>query len=269
MNKSDCSALYSLKGKVAVVIGGARDLGFDIAEVLAAAGADTVVTSRRISNAQATAAKLADVHKVNTNAYALEVTDHSDVRSVAIQIAKWRGHIDILFNNAGGGLGLIPTEFFDRPPQHVEQLIKVNLVGLLYCCQEFARPMVEQRYGKIINIASMAGLVGRDRRIYSAEGIAEQPVDYAAAKAGVLGATRDLAAVLGSYGINVNAISPGGFERGQPEEFINAYTEMTPLCRMGRDGFDLKGAALFLASSASDYVSGHNLVVDGGFSVCK
>jgi len=126
--------------------------------------------------------------------------------------------------------------------------------------------MAQQHSGKIINVASVAGLVGRDRRMYDRNGMNQQPVDYAAAKAGVIGMTRDLAAVLAPYGVCVNSISPGGFERGQPEGFVRDYADRTPLGRMGRDGIDIKAAALFLASSASDYITGHNLVVDGGFS---
>jgi NAD(P)-dependent dehydrogenase (short-subunit alcohol dehydrogenase family) len=105
--------------------------------------------------------------------------------------------------------------------------------------------------------------------MYYETGLPEQPIDYAAAKAGLLGATMDLAAILAPMGICVNAISPGGFERGQPEAFIRAYGDRTPLGRMGRDGIDLKGAVLFLASPASDYVTGHNLVVDGGFTTWR
>jgi len=94
-----------------------------------------------------------------------------------------------------------------------------------------------------------------------------QPVDYAAAKAGILGLTVDLAGFLGPSGVHVNAISPGGFGRADtPESFVRDYSDRTPLGRMGRDGLDLKGAILFLASPASDYITGHNLVVDGGFS---
>jgi NAD(P)-dependent dehydrogenase (short-subunit alcohol dehydrogenase family) len=95
----------------------------------------------------------------------------------------------------------------------------------------------------------------------------QQPVDYAAAKAGVIGLTRDLAAFLAPYRIYVNSISPGGFERGQPAGFIRDYSERTALGRMGQDGIDIKGAVLFLASAASDYITGQNLVVDGGFSI--
>jgi len=260
---------FDLRGKVAAIVGGARDLGFDMARTLAAAGADLFITSRVLEHAEKAAARIQSLYGVKAFPHAIEVTKHSEVEAAAREAAGWQGRIDILINNAGGGLGLKPTGFFERRPEHALELINVNLVGVLYCCQEFARSMVERREGKIINIASIAALVGRDRRMYEHEGMIEQSVDYAAAKAGVLGMTRDLAAVLSPHGINVNAISPGGFERGQPATFVAAYSDSTPLGRMGRDGWDLNGAALFLASPASDYVTGQNLVVDGGFSVCK
>lgn len=269
MSSDKPEELFSLKGQVAVVIGGARDLGMVMASALAAAGADIVVTSRTEEHAAQAAAELTRSHGVQSTHFGLDVTCHSDVQRVAERATAWRGRIDVLINNAGGSLGLSPTEFFARRPEHVEKLIAVNLVGLIFSCQEFARPMVERRNGKIINIASIAGLVGRDRRMYGHPEMAEQPVDYAAAKAGVIGVTRDLAAVLAPARINVNAISPGGFERGQPTPFIDAYSDQTPLGRMGRDGFDLQGATLFLASKASEYVTGQNIVVDGGFSTCK
>jgi len=269
MSKSQSENLFDLQGQVAVVIGGARDLGAVMASALANAGADVVVTSRSEEHAAQAADELSRSHGVHALGFALDVACHSDVRRVAERATVWRGRIDVLINNAGGSLGLAPTAFFARRPEHVEQLIAVNLVGLIYSCQEFARPMVERRSGRIINIASIAGIVGRDRRMYEYPGMLEQPVDYAAAKAGVIGVTRDLAAVLAPALVNVNAISPGGFERGQPQAFIDAYNEHTPLRRMGRDGFDLQGATLFLASKASEYVTGQNIVVDGGFSICK
>ena len=101
--------------------------------------------------------------------------------------------------------------------------------------------------------------------MYKEGQLQENMVDYSAAKAGVIGLTREVAATLGSLGVYVNCISPGGFERGQPERFIQLYSAATALRRMGRDGIDMKGPILFLASAASDYVTGHNLVVDGGF----
>ena len=145
--------------------------------------------------------------------------------------------------------------------------------------------MAQRGSGKIINLGSIAGLVGRDRSMYRRNNMNEQPVDYAAAKAGVIGMTRDLAAFLapygvyltktvakelGSRGITCNAVAPGfvptDLTASVPEDLLQVAVERTPLGRMGRDGIDIKGAALFLASSASDYVTGENLVVDGGFS---
>ena len=149
----------------------------------------------------------------------------------------------------------------------MERMIRLNLTGVLRCCQCAGEIMARQESGKIINIASTAGFVGRDRRMYERHGMAGQPIDYAAAKAGVIGMTRDLAALLAPKSVYVNAISPGGFRRNLPDNFARDFADRTPLGRMGRDGVDLKGAVLFLASPASDFVVGHNLVVDGGFSI--
>lgn len=259
--------LFDLHGKVAVVVGAARDLGYDMAEILASAGADLIITSRDQDSAQASADRLKDKYSVKTAAFALDASDYDQVCRFADHSASWQGHVDVLINNAGGGLGLKPTSFLERSPEHIRKLVDVNVVGLLFCCQQIGKKMLAQQSGKIINIASIAGIVGRDRRLYDLEGISDQPIDYAAAKAAVIGATRDLAAFFGPHGICVNAISPGGFERGQPAEFVENYSSRTPLGRMGRDGIDLKGAALFLASPASDYVTGLNVVVDGGYTI--
>ena len=179
----------------------------------------------------------------------------------------WKGRVDVLLNNAGGGSGNSPALLFERDAQDIDQLIRLNLNGVLYCCREVGRGMGRRGEGRIINIASIAGLLGRDRKMYERNGMLGQPIDYAAAKAGVIGLTRDLAALMGPMGVNVNAISPGGFQRDLSEGFVRDFSERTAIGRMGRDGIDLKGAILFLASPASDYVVGHNLVVDGGFEV--
>jgi len=257
---------FRLDGKVAVVTGGARTLGRDMAEALAEAGSHLVITSRDSARAESTAAEIARTFGVEVLPLPLDVREHGQVAEMAARAAAWKGQVDILINNAGGGSGKGPCGLFDRHPEDVIGLISTNLIGTLFCCQEVGRVMAQQGHGKIVNIASMAGLVGRDRRMYQRSGLNQQPVDYAAAKAGVIGMTRDLAAVLAPYGVYVNSISPGGFERGQPEAFVTAYSDRTPLGRMGRDGVDIKAAALFLVSPASDYVTGHNLVVDGGFS---
>jgi NAD(P)-dependent dehydrogenase (short-subunit alcohol dehydrogenase family) len=262
--------LFRLDGKIALVVGGARHLGYDMADALAEAGCGLVITSRTLATAEAAARQLADAHGVVTRAFVLDHRNHRGVASVVQAAQAWKGKIDILINNAGGGSGQSPAHLFERDPTEVENLIAVNLTGPLHCCQEVGRIMAAQRSGKIINIASVAALLGRDRRIYQRNGLKGQPIDYAAAKAGIVGMTRDLAGLLSPYGVCVNAISPGGFERADmPRGFVRDYSERTPLGRMGRDGIDLKGAALFLASAASDYVTGHNLVVDGGFSLWR
>lgn len=264
MNVKD---MFNLQGKVAVIIGGARDLGYDMAEILADAGCNLLITSRSQESADVAVEKLTYDYDVDVMGSGLDITDHKQVHALADKAKQWHGNVDILINNAGGGLGLLPTNLFDRKPEHITQLINTNLTGVLFSCQAFGRIMVDQQSGSIINIASIAGMVGRDRRMYEIGSLSEQPIDYAAAKAGVIGMTKDLAGFMSPFGVRVNAISPGGFERGQPQAFIDAYNDRTPIGRMGKDGFDLKGAALFLASSASEYVTGHNLVVDGGFTI--
>lgn len=257
---------FRLDGQVALVTGGARDLGFDMAEALAEAGASLVVTSRDAARAEAAAARVRETQAVDAVGFGLDVRDPEQVNRVVTAARDWNGRLDILVNNAGGGFGSGPTDLFERRSEDMIGLIMTNLVGALFCAQAAARFMADQTDGgRIINIASIAGLVGRDRALYDRTGFPRQPVDYAAAKAGVIGMTLDLAAALAPNNIRVNAISPGGFARRQGEAFIQAYSERTALGRMGRDGVDLKGAVIYLASAASDYVTGHNLVVDGGF----
>jgi NAD(P)-dependent dehydrogenase (short-subunit alcohol dehydrogenase family) len=260
---------FEIGGKVAVVIGGARDLGYTMAEALAEAGTKLVITSRSYESARTAAGKLRSEIGVEVMEAELDIREHQQVMDFAEKVQDWKGKIDILVNNAGGQIGLTPTNLFERDPEHIRQLMDTNLTGVLFCCQAFGRIMASQGSGSIINIASIAGMLGRDRRMYSRAGMEEQAIDYAAAKAGVIGMTRDLAGFLSPMGIRVNCISPGGFERGQPEAFIKDYSDSTPMGRMGRDGIDLKGAILFLAAPASDYVTGQNIVVDGGFSIWK
>ncbi len=262
--------LFDLRGKVALVTGGARDLGLDMAGVLAEAGCDIVLTSRNLSSAQTAAAQLQTVHHRGTLPLALDVKNPSNVAEIARQAVAFKGHIDILVNNAGGGVPGSGANLFERTPEEILELVSLNLLGTLYCCREIGALMARQDRGKIINIASIAALVGRDRRVYDRAQMRGQPVDYAAAKSGLVGLTRDLAGLLGPKGVGVNCISPGGFARNNvPPQFVQEYSDRTPLGRMGRDGIDLKGAALFLASPASDYITGQNLVVDGGFSIWK
>ncbi|MDX9973199.1 MAG: SDR family oxidoreductase [FCB group bacterium] len=259
--------LFSLNGKVAVVIGGARHLGYDMAEVLADAGCSVILTSRTLDSAKNAADRLSNRCGREMRGEELDVCEYAAILRLADSAFTWQGHVDVLVNNAGGTPPGSPGPLFDRAPEDISNLIALNLTGPLFCCKAFGKRMAEQGNGKIINISSVAAIVGRDRRMYQRNNMSGQPVDYAAAKAGVLGMTRDLAALLSPSGVYVNAIAPGGFgPRELAEGFVNDYSDRTPLGRMGRDGCDLKGATLFLASPASDYVTGQTLIVDGGFT---
>lgn len=265
--------MFKLDGKVAAVTGGARNLGYDMAEILAEAGCNLVITSRTLSNAEQAAEKLRNGTGREILALDLDVSKPEQIEAFAESAWSWKGHVDILINNAGGNTGATSGHLFHRSTQDIIDLIALNLTGSLLCCKALSPKMAERGSGKIINIASIAGLCGRDRRMYDRNDMGGgQPIDYAAAKAGLIGMTMDLAGLLSPMGIQVNAISPGGFwgnTRTIPESFVKDYSNCTPMGRMGRDGIDLKGAALYLASPASDYVTGHNLVVDGGFTMWK
>ena len=264
-------SLFDMKHKVSVITGAHKWLGWDMAVALAEAGSDIVVTSRDQERCRETAARISESCGVRTLGIVLDQRRHAGVAAAMAEARAWQGRLDVLINNAGGGSGKSEGQLFRRAPEDEEQMIQTNLTGVLFCCKEAGRIMAEQGYGKIINVASIAGLLGRDRKMYERSGMKGQPVDYAAAKAGVIGLTRDLAAALSPYGVCVNSISPGGFEKpGElPDSFVSEYAHETMAGRWGRMGVDIKGAALFLASGASDYVTGHNLVVDGGFSVFK
>ncbi|MCH2129966.1 MAG: SDR family NAD(P)-dependent oxidoreductase [Pirellulaceae bacterium] len=263
------SELFCLQGQVAVVTGGSRHLGYDIAEVLGQAGCDLVITSRQLDSAREAAERLQEVTQREVLPLALDLTDSAAIPAFMEQAWSWKGKVNVLVNNAGGGIGESPGHLFQRETQDIVDMISLNLTGPLLCCKAFSPKMAEQGSGKIINIASIAGILGRDRRMYEKNQMSGQPIEYAAAKAGIIGMTMDLAGLLTPLGVQVNSISPGGFgpQDKLPPGFAGDYGDRTPAGRMGLYGNEIKGAALYLASPASNYVSGHNLVVDGGFSI--
>ena len=261
--------LFDLSGRAAMVTGGCQNLGLDMAEALGEAGADLAITSRESSKADRAAEDMRDLLGKHVLPLPLDVTDETSVENAFKSVMEEYGRLDILVNNAGGGHhtgGGATTDA--RCIEDWDYVMATNLRGTFLCCRQACRIMMDQSAGCIINIASISGMIGRDRWVY--EGTPEMRpnmTDYTAAKGGVIAFTKDLAAEMGKFGIRVNAISPGGVERGQPEEFVRRYSKQTMLGRMGRDGVDLKGAVVYLASEAASYVTGHNLVVDGGFTV--
>jgi NAD(P)-dependent dehydrogenase (short-subunit alcohol dehydrogenase family) len=251
--------LFDLTGKVAIVTGGGRGLGQQIAEGFAEAGANVVVCSRKLEACEEVSEKLKELG-VKSFALKCDITNPEDVQNVVDQTKEKFGRIDILVNNSGASWGA-PVE--DMPLEAWKKVIDVNITGTFLMSQAAGRVMIEQQYGKIINIASVAGLKGSNPKYMNAIG-------YNTSKGAVITFTKDLAAKWGPNGIYVNAIAPGFFptkmSKGLLEKGGDRILEGTPLRKFGSDT-DLKGVALFLAAPASDFITGDIIVVDGGTHV--
>ncbi len=250
--------LFNLSGKVAIVTGGGRGLGKQIATGFAEAGANIVLCSRNVEACEEVKKELEDIG-VQSLAVKCDVTNPIDVQHVVDETKRVFGRIDILVNNSGASWGA-PAE--EMPLEAWHKVINVNVNGTFIMSQAVGKLMLEQQEGKIINIASVAGLKGTDPRFMDAIG-------YSTSKAAVINFTKDLAVKWGPRGVHVNAIAPGFFPTKMSKGILShageAILEGTPLNRFGTED-DLKGAALFLAASASDFVTGAVLVVDGGSS---
>ena len=261
--------LFDMTGKVAVVTGGCRGLGLDEASTLADLGAQVVVTSRHADEAEKAAGMLSPRAKVPVVGWAMDVSDEKSVEDFFQTLFEQFSRVDVLVNNAGGAPQSDKVSIFDRQLKDWEAVIRTNLTGAFLCTRAVAERMKQQQSGSVINISSIAALLGRDKRMYDGLDMRPNIIDYNTSKAGLLGLTRESAAWLGPYGVRVNAVLPGGFERGQPAEFIRRYSDKVPLGRMGRDRYDIKGVIALLASDAGAYISGETIVVDGGFQIFK
>ncbi|MGE7216313.1 SDR family oxidoreductase [Priestia koreensis] len=248
--------LFDLKGKTAVVTGGGRGIGAQMAQALAEAGANVVVCSRNIEACQQVAEELGKMG-VETMAIRCDVSNPDEVNEAVAEIVAKFGTIDILVNNSGATWG---ASVADMPLQAWEKVMSVNVTGTFLMSQAVGKHMLKQKSGKIINIASIAGLSGTDPRYMDT-------IAYNTSKGAVITFTKDLAVKWGEANIQVNAIAPGFFPTKMSHVIMehgkDYFLNMTPLKRFGGDD-DLKGAAVFLASKASDFITGHTLVVDGG-----
>ena len=249
--------LFDLTGRVAIVTGGAVGLGRQMAEGLAEMGADLVLCARKKDRCEKAADEL---RSSGTTAMGLgcDVTNPVSVQEVVDAALARFGRIDILINNAGTSWGA-PVE--EMPLEAWRKVIETNLTGAFLFSQAVGKVMLKQQRGKIINMASIAGMPGSPDEL--------QAIGYSASKGGVIAFTRDLARKWARHGVHVNAIAPGWFpthmSAGVIEQSREKILSAIPLGRLGGE-HDLKGAAVFLASSASDFVTGHVLVVDGGQS---
>ncbi|MBP8980815.1 MAG: glucose 1-dehydrogenase [Syntrophobacterales bacterium] len=253
--------MFKLKGKTALVTGGGRGIGKFIATGLAEAGADIIVTSRKLKNLEATAQELAQSFGIRTLAIPCDLGKEEDIDRLVKEAAAWQGRIDILVNNAGATWGA-PT--LDFPLERWDQLFNINIRGVWILTQKVARIMKEQGGGNIINISSVMGFRGSEEAVHPA-------VPYNSTKAAVNVLTMNLAVKLAPYNIRVNAIAPGFFrtdmmayiEKPEFKAAHDAIVASIPLRRVG-DTDDMKAVAVFLASDASAYVTGHVLLNDGG-----
>ena len=247
--------LFDLTGKVAIVTGGGSGIGRQMATGLAEAGAELVLCARKVERCEEAAAAMP------TRALALpcDVSNEDSVGAMVARAVHEFGRVDILVNNAGTVWGAAPE---DMPLKGWQKVVDVNLTGVFLCSRAVGRAMIEGDGGKIVNIASVAGLHGAPAEVANT-------LPYHATKGGVIALTRDLAWKWARHRINVNAIAPGWFPSDMANFVIESHPELAeriPLRRFGGPE-DLKGAADFLASRASDYVTGHTLVVDGGATV--
>jgi NAD(P)-dependent dehydrogenase (short-subunit alcohol dehydrogenase family) len=247
--------LFDLSGRVAIVTGGSIGLGRQMAEALSEAGAKLTLCARNQDRCDLAAAELqktgADVLSL-----ACDVKKPESIHSVVEQTMARFGRIDILINNAGTSWGA-PIE--DMKLEQWNKVMDTNMTGAFLFCQAVGKVMLPQKSGKIINIASVAGLRGSPPDF--------QAIGYQASKGALIAFTKDLACKWAMHNINVNAIAPGWFPTNMSGALIERNRESLlqriPLHRFG-SGQDLKGAAVFLAAAASDYITGHTLVVDGG-----
>ena len=252
------SELFNLSGKVAIVTGGARGLGKIIALALADAGADVVIADILIPLAEDV---VREIEERGNRALAidLDVTKAGSVQEMVGKVTDHFGRIDILINNAGIQCISAAEDF---PLEDWTRVVNINLTGVFLCSQAVGKIMINQKKGKIINISSLFGTIG------SPHGAAA----YNSSKGGVINLTKSLAVEWGKYNINVNAIAPGIIEteltrkRLEDKEYFDLWINRTPLERIGKPE-DLSGAVIYLSSGASDFVTGHTIMLDGGYSV--
>jgi NAD(P)-dependent dehydrogenase (short-subunit alcohol dehydrogenase family) len=272
--RPDVAKLFDLSGQVAVITGGCGLLGFRHGEAIAAAGGIAVLVDLGSTEPEARARDLSDRYGVRALGFGADITNPSEVRALLATVLAELGTVDILINNAANnpkveasaGGGWSRLENFSLAMWDAD--IAVGLTGAFLCSQVIGAEMARRNKGVIINVASDLALIGPDQRLYRQDGVGPdqqpvKPVTYSVVKTGLIGLTRYLATYWADRGVRVNAISPGGVYAGQPEEFVSRLEQLVPLARMARVD-EYQGAILFLCSEASSYMTGTNLVIDGG-----
>ena len=269
--------LFDLAGRVAVITGGAGLLGAQHAETIAAAGGTPVILDLDVSGAAAVVDRIRRTYGIDAGGVRADVANPFEVEKAASEVLERFGRVDILVNNAArdpkvkeGELEWSRLERFPIDQWNAD--LAVGLTGAFLCARTFGGEMARsQRGGVIVNVASDLAVIAPDQRLYRREDVPAdaqpvKPASYSVVKTGLIGLTRYLATYWADAGVRVNAISPGGVFNGQPEAFVRKLSDLIPMGRMARVD-EYRGALLFLCSDASSYMTGANLVVDGGRSV--
>ena len=252
--------LFSLAGKTAIVTGGSQGLGKQMATALAQFGANVVLAARKLERCEQVAAEVREMYGVKAVPLACDVAREEDIVALVNRTREIFGRLDILVNNAGVTWGAAAADY---PTDKWRQVLDVNLTGSFIAAREAFKVMKSQGRGKIINLASIMGIMGAKAEVMDA-------VAYNASKGAIISLTRYLAVKWAPFGINVNAVAPGWFPTHMAEKVIemrrDLFLNYIPAGRFGNED-DLKGAVVYLASGASDYVYGQVLNIDGGWSI--
>jgi len=268
--------LFDLTGRVAIITGGAGQLGQQHAEVIAGAGGIPVLADIRMEALATHTPGFNERFGGRASAIRTDITSAQSVRALLKEVLKRYGRVDILINNAANNPKMEKTAEveFSRlenfPLKQWEADLSVGLTGAFLCSQVIGTEMAKQKRGVIVNVASDLAVIAPDQRLYRKAGLpADQqpvkPVTYSVVKTGLIGLTRYLATYWADAGIRVNAISPGGVYNNQPDDFVSRLANLIPLGRMA-NADEYQAAILFLCSDASSYMTGSNLVIDGGRS---
>lgn len=267
------TSVFDLAGRVVLITGGAGLLGVEHAAAIAEAGGVPVLADVRGGEAERVALATNERYGGSASALELDVTSRASCEAALTRVLGMHGRLDGLVNNAAlnpkvEGTGLAATRFENYSLELWNRELSVGLSGAFLCAQVFGAHMAAHGGGVIVNIASDLGLIAPDQRIYRRPGLAPdeqpvKPVTYSVVKGGLVMLTKYLATYWAEAGVRVNALVPGGVYAGQPEDFVEKLTQLIPMGRMARKD-EYRAALVFLCSDASSYMTGSNLVIDGG-----